>query len=361
MTKRLSRRDFLKFAGVLPLSVAAPGLFEVDNRLRALQSGQQNVIVVVFDAFSAYHLSFLGYGRKTTPNLARFAERAVVYHQHYAGGNFTTPGTASLLTGTLPWTNRALNPNGTVIEPFVTRNIFSEFQGYYRLAYTHNIWANKLLEQFEGEMEEFIPWNQLFLRSYDGFIQTVFKKDFDVASVGWVRNMKMETEGNAYSLFLAHVYEALQKLKVENLKNMFPRGIPSTGSADFNFVLENATDWIRTRLTQIPQPFMGYFHFLPPHGPYRTRSDFYNHFRRDGFVPVEKPVDIFTQKVTRENLLRKRTEYDEFLLYVDEEFGRFFDSLQEFGPVRKHLGGLHVGPRGNVRTRDRRPQHGRFI
>lgn len=331
MIKRLSRRDFLKVAGTLPLSIAAPKLLEMGSPVQALQSGQQNVIVVVYDAFSAYHLSFLGYGRETTPNLAKLAERAVVYHQHYAGGNFTTPGTASLLTGTLPWTNRALNPNGTVSKPFVTRNIFSAFQGYYRLAYTHNIWANKLLEQFQGEMEELIPWNQLFLRAYDGFIQNLFKNDFDTASVGWVRTVKMEEEGSAYSLFLSHIYKALQDLKIESLKSTFPRGIPSTGSADFNFVLENATDWIGTRIHQIQQPFMGYFHFLPPHGPYRTRSDFYNHFRRDGFLPVEKPVDVFNQKVTKENLLRKRMEYDEFLLYVDEEFGRFFDYLEESG------------------------------
>lgn len=301
MKKRLSRRDFLKLAGVLPLSVAAPTLLKMANRVQALQSRQQNVIVIVYDAFSAYHLSFLGYGRETTPHLAKLLERAVVYHQHYAGGNFTTPGTASLLTGTLPWTNRALNPNGTVIEPFVTRNIFSAFQGYYRLAYTHNIWANKLLEQFQDEMEELIPWDQLFLGSYDGFIQNLFKNDLDAESVSWVRTMK-EEEGFAYSLFLSHIYEALQDRNVANLESVFPRGIPSTGRADFNFVLENATDLIGSRVIQIQQPFLGYFHFLPPHGPYRTRSEFYNHFRRDGFSPVEKPEDVFTQKVTEENL-----------------------------------------------------------
>jgi len=187
------------------------------------------------------------------------------------------------------------------------------------------------LEQFQDEMDELIPWNQLFLRSYDGFTQDQFKNDFDAASVSWVRTMKMEEEGYSYSLFLSHIYEALQELKVENLEGMFPRGIPSTGRADINFVLENATDWIGSRLTQITQPFMGYFHFLPPHGPYRTRLEFYNRFGNDGFLPEEKPEDVFTSKVTQENLLRKRMEYDEFLLYVDNEFARFFDYLEESG------------------------------
>ncbi len=65
------------------------------------------MVVIVFDAFSAYNISLYGYQRETTPNIARWAERAVVYHNHNAGGNFTIPGTASLLTGTYPWTHRA--------------------------------------------------------------------------------------------------------------------------------------------------------------------------------------------------------------------------------------------------------------
>ena len=101
MKSQITRRDFLKLAGVLPLSIAAPRL--VNSLAPVQQSGKpQNVIIVVFDAFSAYNISLYGYQRETTPNIARWAERAVVYHNHYAGGNFTTPGTASLLTGTFP-------------------------------------------------------------------------------------------------------------------------------------------------------------------------------------------------------------------------------------------------------------------
>lgn len=39
----------------------------------------------------------------TMPNLENFAQKALVYHRHYAGGNFIVPGTASLLTGVYPW------------------------------------------------------------------------------------------------------------------------------------------------------------------------------------------------------------------------------------------------------------------
>src|SRR5512144_296003 len=104
MSAAFNRRDFLKLAGLLPFTVAAP---RWTSRLSAA-GARQNVVVVVFDAWSAKNISLYGYQRPTTPNLARLSKRAVVYHNHYAGSSFTTSGTASLLTGTYPWSHRAL-------------------------------------------------------------------------------------------------------------------------------------------------------------------------------------------------------------------------------------------------------------
>jgi arylsulfatase A-like enzyme len=330
MKHHLNRRDFLKLAGLLPLSIAAPCLVRSSGPSRLLQDGRKNVLVMVFDAFSAYHLSLHGYQRETTPNLVRLAERAIVYHNYYAGGSFTTPGTASLLTGTLPWAHRAFQPKSQVIEPFVSRNFFSAFQDYYRIAYTHNGWANVFLDQFSDELDEWIPWKSLFLQSYTGF-QNLFEKDSDIASVSWTRNVNIQQEGYSYSLFLSHLIGALQENKLAGLKKLFPRGIPSTGFAGNEYLLENAVDWIEDRLALIPQPFFGYFHFLPPHGPYNTPLDFINRFSNDGFIPIEKPQDVFTEGESRIQLLKKRVEYDEFLLYVDREFNRLFNYMETSG------------------------------
>ena len=71
-----------------------------------------NIIVILFDAMSARNLSLYGYPRETTPFLDKFAARSTVYHRHYSGGNFTTPGTASMLTGMFQWKHRAFNVAG---------------------------------------------------------------------------------------------------------------------------------------------------------------------------------------------------------------------------------------------------------
>jgi len=106
---RLSRRDFLKLSALLPASPGDPALDTKSdpNGKPAQQGSPQNIIILLFDAMSARDLSVYGYPRNTTPNLMRFANRANVYHSHYSAGNFTIPGTTSLLTGLYPWTHRA--------------------------------------------------------------------------------------------------------------------------------------------------------------------------------------------------------------------------------------------------------------
>ena len=92
-------------------------------------------------------------------------------------------------------------------------------------------------------------------------------------------------------------------------------------------------NWFKSTLSNLPQPFLSYFHFMPPHAPYRTHRDFYNRFKNDGWLPQPKPYDLFSREADRnaERTFKKRSSYDEFILYVDREFGRFFDYLESSG------------------------------
>jgi len=329
MNNQITRRDFLKLAGLLPLGFAAPNL--VNSLAPVVQQSKQpqNVIIVVFDAFSARNISLYGYQRETTPNLSRLAERAIVYHKHYAGGNYTTPGTASLLTGTLPWTHRALQSSSTVDESFIHKNIFAAFQNHYRVAYSHNLWVYTFLDQFRRALDKYIPLEE-YLLGRNVFIPKLFRYDADVATVAWNRIIKSSDDGFAYSLFLPDFYEKLEMegiAKSAQLKAQYPRGVPK--NHHFPFLLEQAIDSIGALLSNIQQPFMGYFHFFPPHDPYNTHRDFFLRFKNDGYVPVPKPLDVFYESDNSFNV--SSDEYDEFILYVDREFGRLYDHLADNG------------------------------
>ncbi len=333
MNNLITRRDFLKLSGLLPISMAAPRFLDSLDTNHQAQNNPPNVIVVVFDAFSALDISLYGYQRETTPNLARLAERAVVYHNHYSGGNFTTPGTASLLSGMLPWKHRQFVHYGEESEVFVKDNIFRAFENYYRVAYSHNPLANNLLSKLDwgGNIDDYVPSKQLFLTT-DGFIADWFKRDEDIASISWVRIIKKMEEGFAYSLFLPRVYEPYQENKIASSRPLYPRGIPSVKSDNY-FLLEQAIDWLGSLVENTPQPFFNYFHLMPPHAPYKTHIDFYERFQDDNWKPVPKPLDLFGEKsnIRYEDIWKKRTSYDEFILYADREFGRFFDNLEKSG------------------------------
>jgi arylsulfatase A-like enzyme len=328
MKEQLDRRGFLKLAGLysLALSQAKPlCLPEFANPNLTVK----NILIIVFDAFSAYNISLYGYGRQTTPNIDRLANRAIVYHNHYAAANFTTPGTASLLTGVLSWNHRAFNHNDTVNPEFTNQNIFHSFPNHYRMAYSHNPLANTLLNQFSGDMEKYTRREKLFLTS-NPLINTLFSNDSDTSQLSWTRIMERKDEGYAYSLFFPPLYEKYINQKIEKLKVDFPRGLPYIYKDDY-FRLEDAIDWLQRELQNAPQPFLGYFHFLPPHVPYNTRRDYYDRFELDDLKIIEKPEHIFSEHTSYKNVVRSRLRYDKYIAYVDEEFKRLFDFLDASG------------------------------
>ncbi len=327
---KTTRRDFLKLAGLfsLGLSLRAPFFFQPGNPQEDAGSGP-NILVLVFDAFSGHNLSLHGYPRVTTPNIDRLAERATVFHRHVSCGNYTVPGTASLLSGQIPWSHRAFQFKAVPDLPdFSQKNIFKLFPGYDRLAYTHNPLADLILEQYFADIDSLLPYNHLYLNQ-DLLPSTVFRKDQDTATLSWLRTMKAEA-GEHYSLFLSPLYKAYIRGQYENLEQDFPRGLPNLFEDNF-YLLEDAIDYVLETLPQSNAPFFGYFHLYPPHAPYNTRREFFDAFLDDGFLPPEKPPHALDGEHKEKKVLKERQAYDEFILYADEQFGRMYESLEASG------------------------------
>lgn len=326
----MSRRSFLKLAGLFGMGLAIPqvnhqGLNQVDQ--------PDNLLIVVFDAFSAQNTPIYGYPRNTTPNLVSLAERAIIYHNHIATGNFTTPGTASLLTGTYPWTHRAFTLHETVDDSFSNKSIFHAFPHHYRLAYTHNPFADILLEQFKEDINQRIPIEELFILFDNKSVDALFKRDRDTSNVAWLRAFEKNPDGYAYSLFLSHFYKELidryRSRRLESISPDYPRGVPGVENRYFSF--EESTNYLIDSISKTPQPFVSYFHFYPPHAPYTTHRDFTDRFAEDGYHPIVKPEHIFSTGTTYKVMAENRRDYDEYLLHVDREFGRLYESLKRSG------------------------------
>lgn len=160
----ISRREFLKISSLLPLSTINSTKKSLDQPSKT-DADTPNILFVIFDTLSAKHISLYGYDRNTMPNLARFADKATVYHSHYSAGNSTTPGVSSLFTGTYPWTNRGIHTYGMMLPEFSDKNMFSFFgkKQYYRKGFSHNMLVNFLMHQCRSHIEDFILPNDLSL------------------------------------------------------------------------------------------------------------------------------------------------------------------------------------------------------
>ena len=348
---QLDRREFLKLAALAPLAAwgatrrpPAGGLLPRPAGARQAAGPQTpNILILVFDALTASNMSLYGYARQTTPNLDRLAERAVVYQRHFSSGSFTSPGTASLLTGVYPWTHRALHMRSEILERYAGQNLFALLPAEYRtFAFTQNPLAYVLLNQFRSRIQNLEPMGEL--ADFDSiFSDRLFNNDFYIASEAEMLQYKEE-----FKLPGSLLLSLLEKLRLvrgnrqalAQYQEEYPRGLIMCRPANPGpqcFRLESAIDWTLAQAAAEPgRPFAGYVHFYPPHAPYNPAAEFSRMFS-DDFLPPEKPTFIEAQDQPDVNMRRPRRQYDQSIAHVDAEFARLFDGLQKAGVLENTL------------------------
>ncbi len=338
---RMNRRDFLKTSAALVTGTSLAGVSRLFSLPETQPTDKPNILIFVFDAMSARHLSLYGYPRETTPNLEKFAERASVYHNHFSAGNFTSSGTASMLTGLYPWTHRAFNYRGMIDRSLVDRNFFNLVgDEYTRVAFTQNLWADIFLNQFKKDVDFHIPSNS-FSQFADSLIQPDdLHADRDLAYFLFQDFLNLRVDDpHPYpgSLFIASA-DLARALASDRpyISADYPRGLPT--NHDFSYqnstVLDGLGDLIQGNLRQL-SPYLGYFHLWSPHEPYSARRDFVGRFPED--LKLEnKPRHPFAgNNLSHPILLKYRREYDEFIADLDAEFGRLMSKLKASGVLDK--------------------------
>jgi arylsulfatase A-like enzyme len=333
VNSKINRRDFLKLTTILALSSSS--LVRSFNSVIAQpgKSTQPNILIIVFDALSALHLPIYGYARDTAPNISRFAEKATVFHNHYAGGSFTTPGTASLLTGVLPWSHRATNMRGGVSENFISQNIFAiPPAGTFTKSFTHNILALTLLYQFRSHIDELVMPRKLAITDLE-YSDLLFKNDFNIAHASEYLTLQGDRIWNG-SLFLSSLFRRLDQSRLEAITAQYKEQYPSgVGEHDPEyFLLPDGIDWTIEQTKTMPQPYLSYLHFLPPHGPYAPSREFKDFFN-DTYTPPEKPKSFATAGFLDRVLNTYRRRYDRYIAYTDSEFGRLMDAMEKAGAL----------------------------
>jgi len=337
----LNRRNFLKLVGVSTLLPFANKLILDGVISNSQDQSTPNILILVLDALSARNMSLYGYHRKTTPKLEEFSRQATVYHRHYSSGNFTSPGTASLLTGVYPWTHRAFNLQGQAVDEFSLLILFGlSSSNYNTFAYTHNPFAYVVLKQFQAQIEDFVKMSELALYSAN-YADLWFNSDYKIATEA-EQVLIQPRKAHSGSIFLSLLEK--QKRKQESkainkqIQKKYPRGVTNCDAHKNNhslcYTLEDGIDWLAAQCIQQPAPYMGYIHFFPPHAPYNATAKFAERFGGK-WKPIKKPRHFFSgdhkPKIERIN----RRLYDQSIAYTDSEVDRLLKILESQGILDK--------------------------
>ena len=334
---QLTRRDFLKLASLFTAGTVSA----LTARPRQQPGSHPNMIIVLFDAMSAKHMSLYGYGRETTPELSRFAERCIVYNAHYSASNFTTSGTASMLTGMYPWKHRALTQGGIVKRDVIPYNPYSLLgSDYYRLMFSQNFWPDRLVSQYYDQVDDFLPQTAYSMRG-NTLVKSWLGKDRLLASIAFDEFLFPAQTDRPGSAFLNYFYKSRVSHSIETQKIQpgYPNGVPEVEGYNV-YLNEQIYKGVLSEILNLEdrQPYFAYFHLFSPHSPYKPGGKYSRLFQNDGFkLPSKKVVPQFAALYPEsdEALLRKRTAYDRQIAQVDAEFGKLVDQLDQSGVLEE--------------------------
>jgi len=313
------------------------------GRARASVASEQrlpNILVLVLDALSAFHLSLHGYPRRTSPNIDSFAEESTVFHSHYSAGNFTTSGTASMLTGLLPWSHRAINHGGLVRETYVRNSPFALLASdFFRLSFTQNTWAHRLILQ-DAEMVDRLLQPASYSLLTDGHPLEERRADSLMRSFALDEFLfPMQGELPAASSMLGYLRRSRTlRRQLPTSSPRYPKGAPEAinPGAWIPYLNEQVFDGVVAEVqatSMLDRPFLAYIHLWSPHFPYRPRSDYRSLFR-DEFVPTPKRAPYLPGALSEDWLLNQRTLYDRQIRQLDDEFGEMMAHLRSAGLLR---------------------------
>lgn len=284
-----------------------------------------NIILVTFDALATRNMSVYGYSRDTTPFITEWAKNATIFSRTEAASNFTSPAAASLMTGKRLWTHQTYHIEGT--KPLRSDKeslpqVLKE-SGYFNIALVVNPFASVnilgMSNSFDiaPKMTEFGNSASLFGWKY-GVIDKLLYRAFgeNIKVHNWILKNSF-IFGRVINLFSRNIYETTVPPQ-----KVFER---------FWKIADN----------NMEKPFFAWLHLFPPHDPYLPPEPFKGMFRESSEMRSYKEQEHLIEESYQYLFKRQgypkdmdpavklmRDYYDEYILYVDDQFKRFIQDLE---------------------------------
>ena len=266
------------------------------SRLPRPRAGAPNIIFIVLDTVRAESLSLHGYGRPTSPQLAKLASAGVRFDRARSPASWTLPSHASMFTGR---------------------------------------WPHELSARIDRPLDATFPTLAEYLR------------DQGYATAGFIANTYFCNSW--YGLgrgFLHYEDTAVTPLEVLRSSGLGRRLVKGVGALPRNrpgaffqrkdapTINQQALAWIDGRPKE--RPFLAFLNYYDAHDPYLTPVE---PSRRFGRRPVSR-ADFATlqnwhladnHKLRLHDVELARDSYDDCIAYLDEHIGRLVAGLERRG------------------------------
>jgi arylsulfatase A-like enzyme len=279
-------------------------------------SGLPDIYLITVDALRADDMSLYGYGRPTTPNLERFAQRAFTFDYFFANSNFTTSSTTSIETGRLPWTHRVFQLGAFLRGQARQENLAALLRedGYYTASISSNCYASPIRHKTQDSYDAV----ELPLSGY--------------APSLWTRY------SNLVGLNTLHTLSLPLLPALTGVRGYLAALIWSDrygGPAELIF--DRARILLERR--DIVQPHFVWAHILPPHDPYLAPLPY-----RGSFLPTHRLAHLYDfiglqneKPPSGVSVAELQARYDESISYADHAVGSFLDWLDQTGRLDRAI------------------------
>ncbi len=270
----------------------------------AAMADAPNVVLVVLDTVRADHLSLHGYGRDTSPNLARIARRGIVFEQARSTAPWTLPSHASMMTGRWPHELSA-GINSPLDAKYTTLAEYLAGSGYATAGFV----ANNAYAGAETGLGRGFDHYEDHIVSFEDFL---WNSSFGQRVILWgLCPPEPRAGGNPID------YHRKTAAQVTSDVLAWAGGIKD-------------------------RPFFAFLNIYDAHDPYFPPAEFDRHFG----VKPETAADVGTlnrwfvldkKRVTTRERVLVRDAYDDCLAYVDRQVGRLVEGLDQAGLLANTL------------------------
>jgi len=269
-----------------------------------------DVYLITIDTLAAEDAGVCGDGPTTMPRLRAFAGRASCFDRHYASGNFTTPSTATMETGALPWSHWGVQIVAKMAPAMQGQTLASQLraQGYE----AHSISANLMASpRHHGTYDEYTT-------------QAIAPS----SSLGLKPRVALSAfPDTTLPFWLSGLIPLLDTLDV----HLFPEQSP--------FAPERTYEAARPLLARTGRPQFLWLHTLPPHDPYLPPPSTKHKLLPEGELDHWSQMLGMTRYSPPQQALidKHRLRYREAIMGADEALGRFLDELERQGKLDQAL------------------------